>query len=142
MFTWPARATAPASRLALLRKLAVFADLGDADLRRVDALACEITVARGRTLARQGEVGREAFVVADGVADVQVDGRTIARVGPGEVLGERALLADEPRSATVATLTDLTVLVMDRAQFAELLADPRIAERVTAAARQRHATTA
>ncbi len=141
MFARRARTT-PASRLDLLRKLAVFAELSDADLRRVDALACAITVARGNTLTRQGDVGREAFVVADGIADIQVDGRTIARVGVGEVLGERALLADEPRSATVSALTDMTVLVMDRTQFAELLDDPRIADRVTGAARQRHAVVA
>ena len=46
----------------------------------------------GAELARQGEPGRELFLVLDGVIAVQVDGEQVAEVGPGAVIGERALL--------------------------------------------------
>ena len=117
----------PMSRLSRLRELTLFADLPAADLRHVDTLTCEVTVAAGTVLIRQGQLGREAFVVASGVADVAVDGWSVARVGAGEPLGERALLEGTRRSATVAAVTPMNVLVMDPRQFADLVSNPRIA---------------
>jgi CRP-like cAMP-binding protein len=116
------------TRLAQLRELSLFRDLPPAQLRQVDALACEISVPPGTVLIRQGQLGREAFVVASGVADVSVDGWTVARVGPGEPLGEVALMQGIRRSATVTALTHMNVLVMDPRQFADLLTIPRIAQ--------------
>lgn len=117
---------APATRVAMLRKLPLLAGLSDPELRRVDALACEIEVPAGTVLMKQGHVGREVFIVATGIADVEIDGRTVARVGPGEPLGEMALLEGTPRSATVTALTPMHVLVLDPGRFAELLGNPRI----------------
>jgi CRP-like cAMP-binding protein len=130
--------TAPASRLATLRNLAVFAGLSDAELRRVDALTCEIAVLPGTVLMKQGQVGREVFIVAAGVADVSVDRRTVARVGPGEPLGEMALLEGAPRSATVTALTPMRVLVLDPGQFADLLGNPRIDQTIHEVQSRRH----
>ena len=116
----------PATRLAMLRALPLLAGLSDPELRRVDALTCEIEVAAGAVLMKQGQVGREVLIVACGIADVEIDGRTVARVGAGEPLGEMALLEGAPRSATVTALTPMHVLVLDPGQFAELLGNPRI----------------
>jgi len=65
----------------------------------------------GHRLTREGVVGREAFVVLDGEADVFVDGELIATVGPGDVVGEVAIDAG-PRSATVRARTAMRVLVV------------------------------
>jgi CRP-like cAMP-binding protein len=119
--------TSPLSRLARLRRLTLFAGLPDGDLRRVDSLTCEISVPAGTVLIRQGQVGREAFVVASGTADVSINGWTVARVGQGEPLGEVALLKDGRRTATVTAVTPMSVLVMDPGQFADLLCNPQIA---------------
>lgn len=116
----------PATRLAMLRELPMLAGLSDAQLRTVDALTCEIEVPAGTVLTKQGQIGREVFIVATGIADVEVDGRTVARVGRGEPLGEMALLEGAPRSATVTALTPMRVLVLDPGQFADLLGNPRI----------------
>jgi CRP-like cAMP-binding protein len=118
----------PTSELTRLRRLALFADLPAAELRHVDALTCEVNVPAGTVLIRQGQFGREAFVVSSGVADVSVDGWTVARVGPGEPLGEQALLEGSRRSATVTALTPMSVLVMDPRQFADLASNPRVAQ--------------
>jgi CRP-like cAMP-binding protein len=129
----------PASELTRLRRLALFADLPAAELRHVDALTCEVSVPAGTVLIRQGQFGREAFIVTSGVADVSVDGWTVARVGPGEPLGELALLEGTRRCATVTALTPLSVLVMDPRQFADLASDPRIAQQLDEVRRRRRA---
>jgi len=128
----------PATRLAMLRKLSMFAGLTDAELCRVDALTCEISVLPGTVLMKQGQVGREVFVVAAGVADVSIDRRTVARVGPGEPLGEMALLEGAPRSATVTALTPMRVLVLDPGRFADLLGNPRIDQTIHVVQSRRH----
>ena len=128
----------PATRLDMLRKLQLLADLSDAELRRVDALTCEIEVPAGAVLIKQGQIGREVFIVASGIADIEVDGRTVARVGPGEPLGEMALLEGASRSATVTALTPMHVLVLDPGQFAQLLGDARIDQSIHEVQTRRH----
>lgn len=128
----------PPTRLALLRAMPLLAGLTDAELRRVDALTCEIEVPKGAVLMRQGHVGREVFIVATGEADVRIDGKTVARVGPGEPLGEMALLEDTPRSATVTALTPMRVLVLDPGQFADLLGNPRVDQSIHEVQTRRH----
>lgn len=118
---------APPSRLAMLRTLSFFADLTEAELRHVDAASCEVDIAAGTVFIKQGHIGREAFVITAGLAEVSIDGVAVAQLGPGEPIGEMALLDGTPRSATVTALTPLSLLVMDRGQFAELVSDPHIA---------------
>jgi CRP-like cAMP-binding protein len=80
-----------------------------------------LEVRAGRTLVREGSVGREFFVIIDGEAEVTRNGRRINRLGPGEAFGEIALLDTSPRVATVSALTDMTVEVLTRSEFADLL---------------------
>jgi CRP-like cAMP-binding protein len=84
-------------------------------------------------LARQGEIGREFVILLDGEVEVARDGRVIAVRGPGEYIGEIALLDDRPRSATVSAKTDVTAEVLNRAEFVSLLADaPELSSRIMA----------
>lgn len=135
------REDAPRSRLVALRRLSFLTTLSDAELRHVDALTCEVDVEPGTAFIKQGQIGREAFVVTAGEADVAIDGVSVARIGPGEVLGEMALLADAPRSATVTALTPMRVLVMDRGQFADLVRDPHFAKSLFEVELRRRGTT-
>ncbi|CAN5522512.1 hypothetical protein BH10ACT10_BH10ACT10_14900 [soil metagenome] len=66
-------------------------------------------IAAGETLTRQGEPGRELFLVLDGVVAVDVDGQTLGEVGPGAVLGERALLEGGLRTSTLTAVTPVRV---------------------------------
>jgi CRP-like cAMP-binding protein len=75
---------------------------------------------QGTVLVRQGEPGRELYLLLDGVLRVEVDGETVAEVGPGAVVGERALLEGGRRSATLRALTDGKVAVVEKDQV-----DPR-----------------
>jgi ABC-type multidrug transport system fused ATPase/permease subunit len=79
----------------------------------------------GEDVVRAGEPGESCYFVLEGVAEVSVGGsggRTVvAALGPGEVVGETALLLNEPRSATVTAATDLLVLRLPRDLFGDLL---------------------
>lgn len=65
----------------------------------------------GHLLTRQGDPGDELYLVLDGVLEVEVDGRRLAEIGPGAIVGERAVLEGGARTATVRALTDCRVAV-------------------------------
>ena len=68
----------------------------------------------GSELTRQGERGDELFLVLDGVVRVDVDRTALAELGPGAVIGERALLEGGVRTSTVTAVTPLRVAVANR----------------------------
>jgi hypothetical protein len=87
-------------------------------------------IAEDETLVTQGEPGEEMFVLLDGVLEVEVDGETIADVGPGAVLGERALLEGGTRTSTLRAVSPAKVAVVsgadiDRDKLAELSEEHR-----------------
>jgi len=75
---------------------------GDAkpEIRRLQA---------GSLLAEQGQPGQEIFLLLDGVIAVSVDGTQLAELGPGAILGERAVLEHGLRTATLRAATDCVV---------------------------------
>jgi hypothetical protein len=82
-------------------------------------------LAAGAVLTRQGEAGTEVFLVLDGVLDVDVAGDLVAEVGPGAVIGERAVLEGGTRTATVTARTDARVVrvpgaALDQVRLQEL----------------------
>jgi CRP-like cAMP-binding protein len=87
-----------------------------------------LSVPAGVALTVQHEPGRQAFIVAEGEAEVIVDDEVVAEIGPGDLVGEMSLLDNQPRSATVVAKTYLHVLVMEPRQFGTLFADPHTAQ--------------
>jgi len=68
----------------------------------------------GEVLTKQGEQADDLFVLLDGVLRVEIDGEVLVEVGPGAVLGERAILESGRRTSTLAAATRCTVGVADR----------------------------
>jgi Cyclic nucleotide-binding domain len=66
----------------------------------------------GEHLVEQGEPGEELFLLFDGVLEVVTDGKVIAEVGPGAILGEMALLEQGHRTATLRAVTPCRVAVV------------------------------
>jgi hypothetical protein len=64
------------------------------------------------TLVEQGEEGNELFLLVDGVLVAEVDGEEVAEIGPGAILGERALLEGGKRTATLRSRTRARVAVI------------------------------
>ena len=66
----------------------------------------------GEALVHEGEEGRELFLLLDGMVDVEVNGDVVAEIGPGALLGERALLEGGKRTATLWASTPISVAVI------------------------------
>jgi hypothetical protein len=66
---------------------------------------------RGATLVEQGAPGDNLFLLLDGVLSVEVDGRVLAELGPGAVVGERAVLEGGRRTASLRAVTPAKVVV-------------------------------
>jgi CRP-like cAMP-binding protein len=63
----------------------------------------------GEALVRQGDPGNSLFLLLDGVLAVDVDGRSLPELGPGVIMGERAILEDGRRTATLTAVTPIRV---------------------------------
>lgn len=74
-------------------------------------------VKKGDALVTQGEPGHELFLLLDGVLRIEVDGERIAEVGPGAVLGERAVIEEGIRTSTLAAVTDCRVAAVPGEQI-------------------------
>ena len=83
-----------------------------AEVMRGGAATDRKRLAAGDTLVEQGERGDQLFLLLDGVLGVEVDGEEVAEVGPGAVLGERALLEGGTRKATLRAATPARVVVI------------------------------
>lgn len=108
-------------KLKMLRGVSLFATLGRAELEMVGQLADEIDVPAGKVLMRQGETGQQMFVIASGSVLVERDGRELARLGPGDVVGEMALLSEGPRTATATAAEPTTAFVLAHREFHSLM---------------------
>jgi CRP-like cAMP-binding protein len=126
------RSAPSARRLSELRSLKIFAAFADADLAEIAGRLTDLETAPGTVLIKEGEPGREAFIVASGVAELRVHGQVVGRVTAGDLVGEKSLLDARPRSATVVAVTQMRLLVMDPSEFASLLEDPRTARWIAA----------
>jgi CRP-like cAMP-binding protein len=120
-------ATAP--ELEQYRSLPLFAELGDSALRRVQELVTELRIPAGQILVHAGDPGAGLFVLQEGTAVVEGRGNLRIEVGPGEFVGELALLVpDATRSARVRAQTDVRCLAIGANDFKQLLRDePQIA---------------
>jgi MFS family permease len=103
--------------LELLRGVPLLGWLPSVALERLATKLAPLEVAAGGVLLREGEIGDRAYLIERGEVIVSVAGREIARLGPGELVGEIALLRSVPRTATVIAATELRVLSMDRSEF-------------------------
>lgn len=110
-------------KLEVLASLRLFAGCTKAQLLDLARITDEITVPAGRVLCRQGESGAECFVVVRGKASVDVDGKKVQDVGPGEIVGEVSLIDHGPRTATVTANTEMELLVVELRAFHQLLDD-------------------
>lgn len=111
------------AKVELLKKVPLFGRCSAKDLRRIAAIADEVQLAEGTKLTRQGERGREFFVILEGTVEVRQNGRKLATEGAGEFIGEIALVTDLPRTATVTATSPVDALVITARDFRSLLRD-------------------
>ena len=130
-------------KILFLRKVPLFATLPPAELKQVAQITTEQLNADGATLAREGERGDDLFIIVTGALRVLVGAREIARRGPGEYVGEIALVTGEPRTASLIAAGETRCLSIGRREFDAILRDrPQVALEVirVLATRLREAT--
>jgi CRP-like cAMP-binding protein len=103
--------------LALLHGVPCLEPLDLAALESLAGGVAHLTVPVGTDVVRQGDPGDRFYVVAAGSADVLVDGFCVGSVGPGGSFGERALLRDAARTATVRSRESMHLLALSREDF-------------------------
>jgi CRP/FNR family cyclic AMP-dependent transcriptional regulator len=108
-------------KLELLSRVPLFSGLDKAGLAQVGKLADEIDLPAGKQLLRQGDDPHEFFLIVDGSVRIDRDGEQINVQGPGDFLGEIALLDGGERSATATAVTPVSLLVLGRREFNSLL---------------------
>ena len=108
-------------RVLLLKSAPMFAQVPAEDLAPLASSAEERSYAAGSVLCREGEPGDELFLILGGRVRVVRGGTTLAELGPGEAVGEMAVLDEGPRSATVEALEETEVLALESEAFYEVL---------------------
>lgn len=115
-------------KVAILKKVAIFAKTPDYVLASVAQIAEEVYLAPGHVIMREGDFDDFMYIVVDGEVRVHAGEKTILTLGPGDSVGELAVLDPEPRSATVTTATDAHLFRLNKEPFDEVMADrPEIA---------------
>jgi CRP/FNR family transcriptional regulator, cyclic AMP receptor protein len=123
-----------------LAELAPFAGASRRALKRIAALADETDVPAGTHLSEQDGFAAEAFIVMEGTVTIERDGEEVARIGPGTVVGEVALLDHTRRNATLVASTPVHLFVFAVREFESLLEEfPGVAERIREDASTRRA---
>lgn len=121
----------PDSFVDALRAIPLFSGCTDEELELIDSAADEVSVPTGTVLTTEGSAGRQAIVILSGRAEVTRDGFAAAVCEPGDCVGELAILANVPRSATLTALEDMELLVIPAQQFRPLLDEvPGLARRL------------
>jgi hypothetical protein len=112
-------------RILLLREIPIFADLSPEDLELVANIAREEWYPQSTVIFHQGEEGHMMFVIVEGRVDVvrTIRGaeQVLAQRGPGEFVGEMAIIESVPRLATLRTQSDVRVLAIEGETFKEIL---------------------
>lgn len=122
----------------LLGQVPLFAGVSAAGIEELGGIASEIEVRAGTVLTHEGYREGFFFVIMSGSIRIERGGRTINTLGPGDFLGEIALLDGGPRTATATTETACRLLSMTYQMFHELLdASPHIQAAILEAVAQR-----
>ena len=107
------------------RNCQVFAGLDDVELQDVMSLSSVVEIANGAVICEEGKPADGLYIIETGtVCITKGDGpipRELARLGPGDLFGEMALLLDAPRSADAVAATDCRLHRFDRESFLTLL---------------------
>jgi CRP/FNR family transcriptional regulator, cyclic AMP receptor protein len=109
-----------------LREVPLFSEMDESEVAGIRAIMDEMKFRPGQVIIREGEIGGLFYVITEGTVQVTIanaDGEQIVlqEVDPGGFFGELSMLTNEPRSAQVRALNNVTVLALARDEFFEFL---------------------
>lgn len=116
-----------AETVELLRRVPLFSELSDEEIRPISEVAVPRTFPKGVRVFHEGDTSDACYIVREGdlrVTREHPDGRaiTLASLGPGDIFGELAMLDGKARSASVEALTDCGLLALPARDVRRLLA--------------------
>lgn len=111
------------AKVELIKRVPLFSHCSKKELGLVAQIADEIDLPEGKTLMREGDRGREFFILVEGSADVRRRNRKVNTLEDGDFFGEIALVSQRPRTATVTTSSPVRALVVTEQSFRSLLKD-------------------
>jgi CRP/FNR family cyclic AMP-dependent transcriptional regulator len=106
-----------------LKRIPLFADASDEELKQVAAFAQSKEVSEGEVVVSEGGFSRELLAIEDGTAEVTRNGEHVADLGPGDVFGEAGMVDDEMRSATVTATSRLKLISLGHFEVQRLKKD-------------------
>jgi CRP-like cAMP-binding protein len=109
------------SKSDALGRVPLFAGSSRKELEFLVTRTDEVNVPAGKELITQGRPGDTFYLLLDGEASVQVDGRDRPPLRPGSFFGEISMLDRGPATATVVTTTPAKLMVMSHAQFRDAI---------------------
>jgi CRP/FNR family cyclic AMP-dependent transcriptional regulator len=109
------------TKVEALSRAPLFEGLSKQELRQLAQASEDLEVPVGTALCREGELGSEFFVIVEGEVDVTRSGEALATRGPGDFVGEIALVEDTRRTATVTAKTPVRFFVLTRRSFQTLI---------------------
>jgi CRP-like cAMP-binding protein len=109
------------SKADLIAHVPLFERCSKKELAAIAGIADQVERPEGKVVVREGELGREFWVLVDGAVEVTKDGERIAMLGPGDFFGEIALVSTVARTATVTTASPIRALVISSRDFWTLL---------------------
>ena len=110
-------------KVLFLKSVELFSQIPGEELAQIAGIAQEVHLERGELIIQEGEMGDSMFLIIEGEVMVHRLGKELTRLGERESFGEMALLDNEPRSATVSAVSDVTCLKVEREDFYELMSE-------------------
>jgi CRP/FNR family cyclic AMP-dependent transcriptional regulator len=121
----------PKQVLEMLAAVPLFSSCSKSELRAIASLGTTVPEPDGKVLTEQGQLGLEFCLLLSGKTRCLIDGELVATLGPGDWFGEMALLDRGPRHATVIADGPVELLVLNAAEFNDLLdVSPSIAKKL------------
>jgi CRP-like cAMP-binding protein len=110
------------AKIELLERIPLFAQCSKRDLREIARVTEQIGREAGAIVIREGEKGHEFFAVVSGTLQIaRLKPARVVDIGPGDFVGEMALLSNKPRNATVTATTPVHLLRISDRDFLALL---------------------
>jgi CRP/FNR family transcriptional regulator, cyclic AMP receptor protein len=106
-----------------LTAIPIFSHLSEEEARRLATYATETSLAEGQILMKQGDYSTELIAIEEGTADVIRDGKKIAQLGKGDLIGEMGLFERQPRNADVIATSPMRVLKLTHWEIRRMSAD-------------------
>jgi CPA1 family monovalent cation:H+ antiporter len=125
-------------RVAALAQVPLFAGLSPRELATIASSAEELTASPGQVLTREGDDGDEFYVIASGSVCITSAGRELRRLGPGDYLGEIALVFGGNRTATATVEEPARLFVVGKDTFTTMLQEhPGIEDKILSTVSER-----